>query len=411
MKGQIIMKKKILCTAIAAMTVLGACFGGYEALNANKSTKVEAAEKFSDWNANTIYNTGDVVKYNGSYWEAGWYTQGMIPGTTGEWGVWKPYQGQTPSNPSNPTAKPTNNPNPTAKPTYNPYPTAKPSNPSQGASGSAYMDKIQVVNRCPADANTKKSNVRYGSFTKKSYYSTTTRTNRNVNVLLPANYDKNKKYPVCYVLHGIFGNEDSMIDGSNGLATISANLASEGRAKEMIIVCPNIFAPSNPNVQQGYTDECFDGYNNFINDIAKDLMPWMEKNYSVATGRENTAICGFSMGGRTALYIGYARSDLFGYVAGFCPAPGIFAARDAMAVHKGIMQESEFRASQPHYVSMIVAGTNDGVVGTFPKQYSDVLKRNSQSHLYIEVPGAGHDSQAVSCGFYNFATGLFGALN
>ena len=45
-------------------------------------------------------------------------------------------------------------------------------------------------------------------------------------------------------------------------------------------------------------------YDNFINDLEKDVMPFVEKTFFVSTGTENTAIAGFSMGGRETLYIG-----------------------------------------------------------------------------------------------------------
>ena len=40
-----------------------------------------------------------------------------------------------------------------------------------------------------------------------------------------------------------------------------------------------------------------------------NLMPYMAANYSIATGRENTAIVGFSMGGRESLYIGISKPE------------------------------------------------------------------------------------------------------
>ena len=52
-------------------------------------------------------------------------------------------------------------------------------------------------------------------------------------------------------------------------------------------------------------------------------MPYIEKTYSVKTGRENTAITGFSMGGRESLLIGMQRPDLFSYIGAICPAPGV----------------------------------------------------------------------------------------
>ena len=51
---------------------------------------------------------------------------------------------------------------------------------------------------------------------------------------------------------------------------------------------------------------CF-AYDNFINDLTTDLMPFIEGSFSVAKGRENTAITGFSMGGRESLFIGSGR--------------------------------------------------------------------------------------------------------
>ncbi|WP_143315527.1 polysaccharide deacetylase family protein [Clostridium sp. HBUAS56017] len=58
-----------------------------------------AAESYSEWNANTIYNTGNIVSYGGKLWIAQWWTLGQTPGTTGQWGVWKVYDGGT----TNPT--------------------------------------------------------------------------------------------------------------------------------------------------------------------------------------------------------------------------------------------------------------------------------------------------------------------
>ncbi|WP_025820609.1 immunoglobulin-like domain-containing protein [Shewanella marina] len=41
------------------------------------------------WNKTKTYIEGDKVSHNGKTWQAGWWTQGDEPGTTGEWGVWK----------------------------------------------------------------------------------------------------------------------------------------------------------------------------------------------------------------------------------------------------------------------------------------------------------------------------------
>lgn len=302
---------------------------------------------------------------------------------------------------------------PTNQPTVTP--TSQVTNQPAGDStaiAKAYMAKMNLVNRCPSGADTKQAGTQYGTVTKKSYFSTTTQTTRQCNVILPANYSTSKKYPVMYLLHGIGGNEDSMV----GEATIAipANLAKQGKAKEFIIVCPNHYAPAPGTATNGgFNQATFDGYDNFINDLTKDLMPYIAQNYSIATGRENTAICGFSMGGRNALYIGYSRPDLFGYVGAFSPAPGVTPGNDFAGMHKGLFTEDEFRIKDTRYVpyvTFISCGTNDSVVGTFPKSYHEILTRNNQPHVWVEVPGADHDNTAISAGYYNFVSAAFGQL-
>ncbi|MEU8434226.1 glycosyl hydrolase family 18 protein [Streptomyces sp. NPDC029216] len=39
--------------------------------------------------AGQVYTAGSEVSYNGRKWKAQWWTQNEVPGTTGEWGVWK----------------------------------------------------------------------------------------------------------------------------------------------------------------------------------------------------------------------------------------------------------------------------------------------------------------------------------
>jgi chitodextrinase len=42
------------------------------------------------WDAAAVYTAGDTVTHGGAAYRAGWWTTGEEPGTTGEWGVWKP---------------------------------------------------------------------------------------------------------------------------------------------------------------------------------------------------------------------------------------------------------------------------------------------------------------------------------
>ncbi|WP_152537183.1 glycoside hydrolase family 11 protein [Ruminococcus flavefaciens] len=241
---------------------------------------------------------------------------------------------------------------------------------------------------------------------KKTYNCKFTGGQKSCNVILPPNYNASKQYPVMYVLHGIGGDENSMVSGM-GVQELLAGLTSSGQAEEMIIVLPSQYTSKNGNGGGGFgiNQETCAAYDNFLYDISDSLIPFIEANYSVKTGRENRAITGFSMGGREAIYIGLMRPDLFGYVGGACPAPGITPATDMFMTHPGCMQESEmkFRNVGPEpAVFMITGGTNDSVVGTFPKQYSDILTKNGVEHVYQSIPGGGHGGDSVKPHLYTF---------
>jgi len=313
---------------------------------------------------------------------------------------------------------PTETPTPSViPPTETPTPSIIPptQTPTPGGNmreiSDAYMRNIKIAVDCPASYSSKKSNVAYGSMVHKTYYSTTTRSNRGVNILLPANYSSSKKYPVLYVLHGIFGDENSMISG-NAITEMVGNHYADGTAPEMIVVFPNMYASAD-GTPAGLSVEGMKGYDNFINDLVNDLMPYIKSNYSILTAREYQAICGFSMGGREALFIGITRPDLFGYVMGICPAPGLTPGHDMLAGnHPGQLSENELRIKNPDdtpYAIMIAAGTNDNVVGTFPESYHNILTRNNQNHIYYTVPGAGHDNRSIQSGMNNFIGAIFHA--
>lgn len=250
----------------------------------------------------------------------------------------------------------------------------------------------------------------YGPITHKTYFSSNANRDKGVNIQVPNNYDSSKKYPVLFVLHGIMGDEGSMTSGFNVSETI-ADAVSKGKTKEMIVVYPQMFTSKTMESAQGINLEATLAYDAFINDIKDDLIPWVKKNYSVAEGRENMAITGFSMGGREALYIGTQSTDIFGYVGGACPAPGITPGKDMFMDHPGtIPNEADFKIPNGKplpYILLITGGTNDQVVGTFPKSYHEILTKNGVDHVWHEIQGSGHDAGSVGPHLYNFVNHIF----
>lgn len=248
-----------------------------------------------------------------------------------------------------------------------------------------------------------KSDVTYGQLKTIEYTSNTTGTVRKANIILPAGYTEDKEYPVLYLLHGIGGDHTEWMGGSP--VAVIGNLIASGEAEEMIVVMPNVRARENDgaNPSDIYTTEHFKAFDNFINDLRDDLMPYIEENYSVAKGRENTAIAGLSMGGRESLYIGLTMADTFGYVGAFCPAPGVLP----YDVESGLFKTEDFKLADGYEsLIMIVAGSSDTVVGNWPSTYHQTLLNNGTDHIYYVTSG-GHDFNVWKHGLYNFTKRIF----
>lgn len=273
------------------------------------------------------------------------------------------------------------------------------------ASDAEFVLSDEIVERCPVTYETHRTDVAYGEFTHATYFSTTCNMERGYSILLPADYSEDKQYPVLYLLHGIFGDEYSFSgDGNNKIKEIVGNMAADGLIEDTIVVCPNMYATSDSDQKPAFDSVSVLPYDNFINDLINDLMPHIEENYSVLTGRENTYLAGFSMGGRETLFIALQRPELFGYVCAISPAPGLVPAKDGFMTHDGQISEDEMKfaegAVEPN-VFMVCCGTRDSVVGTFPKQYHELFEASGTSHIWYEITGADHDNNAIKSGLFN----------
>lgn len=273
--------------------------------------------------------------------------------------------------------------------------------------------KADIVTPDPSSASSKQWGVDYGTVEKVTYNSNFCGRNKEAIVILPAGYNTAEKYPVVYINHGIFGSAGDMLSEDLGIQTIAGNLIAKGEAEKMIIVLTNMWSSKTQDFPNGqFSAETSQSYDNFLYDLTEDLIPYIERTYSVKTGRDNRAISGFSMGGREALYIGISKPELFGYIGGACPAPGIVPATDMFMQHPGSMTESQFKipdgAPKP-YLLFITGGNADGVVGNFPDEYNQLLTRNGCDHAFQLVPGGGHGGVSVRSHFYNYFRYVFKA--
>ena len=286
-----------------------------------------------------------------------------------------------------------------------------------GETEQSVADRATIVKDIPSDFADKKAGVQYGEFKSISYYSNITNSYRSANVVLPPGYSTAKKYPVVYMLHGIGCTKEMFGTDVNGssIAKIFANLRAEGKCEDMIIVFPGIRVSDEPENNM-HSKENYKHYDDFREDLINNLMPYMEKNFSIKTGRENTGVCGWSMGGREALYIGLSRPDMFGYIGGYCPAYGLlpYTNSDVGQSEDGLLtipgtDGNVIKLSEQYINNTFIQighGLYDNVVHDEPVRYHNALIAGGVPHIYSEYP-SGHSDGVYNPGFYNFALNAF----
>ena len=314
------------------------------------------------------------------------------------------------ASPSNePTTEPTATA--TATPTPKVTPTPFPENPEFSNIPKGYTAKNQA----------NKGEVERFEYESTEYISDDesakkTPIDRYAMVVLPKDYSKTKKYPVVYMLHGLSDTPESMVgngilnDGA-GTQYVVWNAIANGDVKECIVVYPCVCCNEEGKSSFNTDAKTASYYDYIINDLTKVLMPAINKEYSTLTGRENTAVCGFSMGGRETLNIGIRRPDLFSGIGLFNPAPGALDGGD-MLTKADLKLADEYINST--YIQ-ITKGATDTVVGSNPTNYYNALKAAGIPCSYYETMGGdpagkgngGHWATVYHHGLYNFLKRIF----
>ena len=314
------------------------------------------------------------------------------------------------ASPSNePTAEPTATA--TATPTPKVTPTPFPENPEFSNIPKGYTAKNQA----------NKGEVERFEYESTEYISDDasakkTPIDRYAMVVLPKDYSKTKKYPVVYMLHGLSDTPESMVgngilnDGA-GTQYVVWNAIANGDVKECIVVYPCVCCNEEGKSNFNTDAKKASYYDYIINYLTKVLMPAINKEYSTMTGRENTAVCGFSMGGRETLNIGIRRPDLFSGIGLFNPAPGALDGGD-MLTKADLKLADEYINST--YIQ-ITKGATDTVVGSNPTNYYNALKAAGIPCSYYVTMGGdpagkgngGHWSTVYHHGLYNFLKRIF----
>ena len=247
-----------------------------------------------------------------------------------------------------------------------------------------------------------KGNRGYGETYTVSYYSSTIGAMRNADVILPYGYNHASSYPVLYMLHGMGGNNKSWSD--MGVKYIVQNLHYENNVPDMIVVCVDCFVSTAVQSEVAIS-EMGRAYDRVENELINDLMPYINTHYSTKTGRGNTAIAGYSLGGRGALAIGFKHQNEFGYIGAFSAASGVIPNGSGRSVLS--TQMSDFVLEYGDFPMLFInVGETDGICGNSCRFYDEALTARGIKHIFYEMEG-DHEGSVWQNGLYNFVKRIF----
>lgn len=254
-----------------------------------------------------------------------------------------------------------------------------------------------IEKEAPKGFDKERTAIAKGKLDSVQYESKTVGNARKALVYTPPGFDKKKKYPVLYLLHGIGGDEKEWMKGGNP-PVILDNLYAEGKIQPMIVVMPNGRAMKDDRAIGNIFDkEKVEAFATFEKDLLNDLIPYVEKNYPVLTDRENRAIAGLSMGGGQSLNFGLGNLDKFAWVGGFSSAPNTKRPEELVP--------NPDEARKKLKLLWVSCGDADGLI-TFSKRTHDYLYEKDVPHIYYIEPGV-HDFKVWKNGLYMFSQFLF----
>jgi enterochelin esterase-like enzyme len=247
----------------------------------------------------------------------------------------------------------------------------------------------------PAGFDRARDGIAHGKLEMVEYDSTTVGTRRKALVYTPPGYSNDTQYPVLYLLHGIGGDEEEWRRGGHP-EIILDNLIGDKKAEPMLVIMPNGRAQQNDRAE-GNVMASAPAFANFENDLLKDLIPFVESNYSVKPDRENRALAGLSMGGGQSLNFGLGNLDTFAWVGGFSSAPNTKAAAELVPDPK--------RAADQLQLLFISCGNKDGLIRISQAVHA-YLKEESVPHIW-HVDEHAHDFQHWKKSLFHFSQLIF----
>ncbi len=250
----------------------------------------------------------------------------------------------------------------------------------------------------PKGFDVKRDGIEHGKLEAIEYDSTTVGVKRKAQVYTPPGYSKDRKYPVLYLLHGIGGDEYEWTRGG-AAHVILDNLYADQQAVPMVVVIPNGRASKDAAARDPIPKQA-PAFAVFEKDLLTDLIPFIEKTYSVQADREHRALAGLSMGGGQSLNFGLGNLDTFAWVGGFSSAPNTRKPADLV--------KNPAEAAKKLRLLYVACGDQDGLF-RISQGVHQMLEENRVPHVYNVIPGGRHDFKVWRNDLYQFARRLFRA--
>lgn len=209
-------------------------------------------------------------------------------------------------------------------------------------------------------------------------------------VITPESYhvQKNKRFPVLYLLHGYGGNYASWVRD----AASTPALADEGG---FIVVCPD------GAIGSWYFDSKIDTAYMYETHISKEVLPYIDGHFRTIADRKARAIAGLSMGGHGALYLAIRHKELFSAAISlsggvdFTPFPDKWDIAKRLGSYENNREswaqhtvQYQAQLLHNHDLEIVIdCGTEDFFIGV-NRSLHQKLQELKIAHDYIERPGA-----------------------
>lgn len=236
--------------------------------------------------------------------------------------------------------------------------------------------------------------VPHGTVTYE-YYPSAEGTTGSLVVYTPPGYEKNptKKYPVFYLISGTTDTEETFFKVGRANLILD-NLIAQGKATPMIIVMPNgnvaatiaeqkgLPKPADPQGRE--SADAVSRSKQFEDDLIKNIIPYVEKNYRVVPNGENRAIGGFSRGGGQTLRTAFGNMDKFAWV---CCYSAYLTPQEIESSYKYVVDTPE--KTNKNYKLLWVSVGNEDFLYKQTVEYMDYLKAKNVNFKSLVTTG-GH---------------------